>query len=248
MEKTLNKFRSTSAVCLCLVALLSVQLQATIIQHVEGVSVTGDSVILESQLTISGDILTVRLSNFSMTASNSPDDLLSSYYFDIYNSIGQRPELVLLSATGDVYLTNQTSADTLQTADADLKAVDKKDYTWYFSTFNSAANPYLGFGVGTVGNSTMTNNFPGNIVGGMDYSIYAGDVATQSLDDRLLVLNSITFTFSGLTGFTESDVLNSAAFGLGTAPESTLMFIPEPSTLTILAGGILIFKIRKRKR
>jgi len=173
-------------------------------------------------------------------------NLLSSYYFDIYNSIGQRPELTLLSATGDVYKTDENSTDTLQTANANLKAVAKKDDTWYFSAFNAAANPYLGFGVGTVGNSTMTNNFPGNIVGGIDYSIYAGDVVTQSLNDRLFVLNTITFTFSGVTGFTESDVLNSAVFGLGTSPDSTLMFIPEPSTLAILAGGILLFKIRRK--
>jgi hypothetical protein len=226
--------------------ILSAQLRATIVQRVEGVSATGDSVVFESQMAISGDILTVQLSNLSATASNSPDDLLSSYFFDIYNSIGQRPELLLRSATGDVYKTNKSSADTLQTSDADLKAVKKNDDTWYFSAFNSAANPYLGFGVGTVGNSKMTNNFPGNIVGGMDYSLYSGDVTSQSLSDRLLVLNSIMFTFSGVTGFKESDVLHSAAFGLGTSPDSTLMFIPEPSTLIVLAVGSLVFKIKRK--
>lgn len=243
----MKKIAFLTVFCVVLLTFLAAQSEANIIQHVEGVSITGDAVIFESQLAISGDILTVTLSNFSMTASNSPDDLLSSYYFDIYNSIGQRPELVLMSATGDVYKTDTSSADTLQTANANLKAVAKNDNTWYFSAFNTAANPYLGFGVGTVGNANMTpNNFPGNIVGGIDYSIYAGDVTTQSLSNKLLVLNSITFTFSGATGFTESDVLNSAAFGLGTSPDSTLMFIPEPSTLAILAGGILLFKIRRK--
>lgn len=220
--------------------------QATLIQRVEGFSATGDAVAFESQLTISGDILTVKLSNISLTASNSPDDLLSSYYFDIYNSAGLRPELVLLSAVGDVYKTSKSSADILYKPAANLKAVKKNDNTWYFSKFDAAAEPYLGFGVGTVGNSRMKNNFPGNIVGGMDYSIYSGDVKTQSLANRMLVGGSITFTFSGLTGFTEADVFPASMFGLGTSPDSFLMSIPEPSTLAILAGGLVLFKLRRK--
>jgi hypothetical protein len=250
MNKTI--FRAARIICLCAVLLYTAQLQATVIQNVSGTSSTGDAFAFESQLTISNDILTVKLSNLSSVASNSPDDLLSSYFFDIYNSIGQRPELVLLTATGNVYKTSKTAADTLQTANANLKAVNKKDDTWQFKTFDSSLNPSLGFGVGTVGNSNMApNNFNGNLVGGIDYSIYAGDVSTQSLSSSLLVRDAITFTFSGLTGFSESDIVKSYAFGLGTAPDSVISHtefpVPEPSMVAILGLGCLLLGKRTKR-
>lgn len=243
-----NKSRSTSALCLCILGFLSLRASAEIIQIAQGFSDTGDAVIFKSQLTIANDLLTVQLFNISPTASNSPDDLLSSYYFDIQNSDGQRPDLIFLSAFGDVYKTSKNSIDTLETAAANLKAQNKNDNTWQYLPMNPAFNPFLGFGVGTVGNSDLNhNNFNGNIVGGMDFSIFAGEITTQSLHNRLLVKNSATFTFSGLTGFTEADI-KSSAFGLGTSPDSMLIYdhfdIPEPATIVLLCFGILLFTKR----
>jgi hypothetical protein len=230
-----------------LILLFTLPSYSTVIQRSEGVSAKGVPVIFESKLTIDHDLLTIELSNISTTPSNNPDDLLSSYFFDIYNSIGQRPELILLSARGDVYKINKNSADTLQTASADLRAANSND-KWLFKPMDPSANPYLGFGVGTVGNSKMTpNNFPGNIVGSIEYSIYAGDISSQNLNNKLLVKDSLIFTFSGVNGFAESDILPNFTFGLGTKPDSVLSNIPEPATLTILGvGGTTLF-IRKRK-
>ncbi|MEN6384434.1 MAG: PEP-CTERM sorting domain-containing protein [Phycisphaerales bacterium] len=236
-------------IALCLLTLLfSTFASATIIHQTQGMSDTGDSIIFESRLTIDQDLLTLQLFNFSPLTSNSPDDLLSSYFFDIYNSIGQRPELVLISARGDVYQTNKKSADKLQTASADLKAVKSNDNTWIYKPMNPAYNPYLGFAVGTVGNGNLNpNGFPGNIVGAIDYSIYTGDIATQSLSNKLLVKDSLTFTFSGLTGFAESDISNYFMFGMGTKPDTILLNIPEPATLIILGLGGTVLFVRKRK-
>jgi len=246
----MNKFNLVymSAVCLCLLGFISVT-EATIIQTASGFSATGDAVSFKSLLTISDNILTVQLFNISPLSTNSPDDLLSSYFFDIRKSDGQRAMLNYLSATGDVYKTSKNSADTLKIIGANLKAVNSGDNTWKFLSLNSEYNPFLGFGIGTVGNSSMSpNNFPGNIVGNMDYSIYTGDVTTQSLHNRMFVKNSATFTFSGLMGFAEANIANSFAFGLGTAPESMLIVsmppnIPEPATIALLClGGLFLTK------
>ena len=218
---------------------------ASVIQTVSGLSSVDNPVSFKAELAIAGDTLTVTLYNTSTVGSSAPNDLLCSYYFDIINSGSGRPTLTYVSAAGDVWLTDKKSADVLHTAGANLKAVNADDHTWQFKTFDTAENPFLGFGLGTVGNSNLTNNFNGNIVDGMDYSIYAGDVTTQNLDDRLLVKGPVTFTFSGVSGFSEADISSSFVFGLGTAPDSLM---PEPGTLLLLAvGGVMALLRRKRK-
>ncbi len=218
---------------------------ATVTQSVVGFSASGDPVDFAAELSIVGDTLTVQLFNNSPAHSTSPDDLLSSFFFDVVNSTGNRPPLTYTSAFGDVWLTNKSAPDLLQTAQANLKAVNPGDHTWQFRALDAALTPFLGFGVGTVGNANLApNNFHGNIVGGFDYSIYAGDVTTQSLHGYLLVKPSATFTFSGLAGFTEADISGTAAFGMGTLPDG-ILWTPEPSTSLLLSLSALAL-LRRR--
>ncbi len=219
---------------------------ATVTQTASGVSAKGVPVSFQVDLTILDDTLTVTLFNTSTVPSANPDDTLCSFFFDIVDGGNNRPTLTYVSAVGDVYLTDKSSPDVLQTANANLKAVNVGDNTWQFRTLDVSASPFLGFGVGTVGNANLSpNNFNGNIVDGMDYGIYAGDVTTQNLHDRLLVKDSITFTFSGLTGFTEANIMPTVAFGLGTKPDS-LIWTPEPTTILLLALGSLPLLRRRR--
>jgi hypothetical protein len=202
-----------------------------------------------ADLSISGDILTLVLGNDSLNHINgaspslNPNDLLTSFYFDIVDGFNNRPALVYATAVGDVCLTDMDVADdcTDTTNEADLRAFIAGDDTWQF---NSGMSLLLGtdtltFGVGTAGNNSLSpNGFMGNVVDGFDYGLYAGDATTANLDNDLLTTGTITFTWSGATGFTDADIADEVVFGLGTQPDSTGL-VPEPSTGLLLGAGLL---------
>ncbi len=242
MRHTLKPFFSF-LIC----GVLSVNALGSVIHLGPGISATGDPILMRAELTISGDNLTIDLSNLSPVASNSPDDILSSYYFDIVNGGGSRPTLTYTSASGDVYLTDKVAPDTLQTVGAVLLAANPNDDAWAFKAMDESLTPFMGFGLGTVGNNGLSpNNFNGSIVDGMDYSLISGDVSTQSLHNRILVRNSATFNFSGITGFTEDDISANFVFGLGTAPDSTI--VPEPTSLGLMLIGCFALLFTRRKQ
>jgi hypothetical protein len=222
---------------------------ATVILNFDGTSAKGEAVSFQADLTISGDNLQIVLRNNS-TQSLNPDDLLTSFYFDIQDGLGNRPTLSYASASGDVYLADQASADTLQTAGADLQALVSGDNTWQFRDIFTLqpGTEVLAFGIGTAGNNSLTpNNFQGNVVDGIDYGIYAGDITTQNLDGILLVRGPATFNFTGVSGFTEDDISREALFGLGTQPDST-GFVPEPGSFAMLALGLMGLGLHGRRR
>jgi hypothetical protein len=220
----------------------------TVILSASGLSSANVPVDFEAQLSIAGDNLTVQLTNNSPVNSLNPNDLLGSFYFDIVDSFNNRPTLAYVTATGDVYLADKNNPDTLQTAGANLKALLAGDNTWQYKAMNAVLVPNGGFGIGTVGNSSAApNNFMGSIVGGIDYSIYKGDITTSNLDGKLLVNETATFTFSGVSAFTESNISPVFAFGLGTAPDSFM--VPEPSSFVLAALGLIGLVVwRRRKR
>ena len=216
---------------------------ATIEFVASGTSAKGVDVTFEADLTLSGDILTVVLTNNSPVDSLNPDDLLGSFYFDILNADGDRPVLTYDSASGDTYQGVKNGPDVLLEVGTDLQAFVKDDDSWQFKAFDAAFSPFLGFGIGTVGNSALSpNGFDGNVVGGVNFAIYKGEITTQPLTNpAALVKESAVFTFTGVTGFTEADIQPGFAFGLGTAPDSLLT--PEPATLILLGiGGLLLRK------
>ena len=214
-----------------------------------GVGCENQNVDFEAQLTIAGGTLTIVLSNNSAATTAGPYSLLTSFYFAITGD----PTLTYVSATGDVYLTDKDAADGLDTAGADLLADTAGDNTYQFRQGltldpGSPGGTILTYGVGTAGNSSLSpNGFSGNIVDGMDYGIYAGDIGSQNLDGKLLVKTTATFVFSGLTGYTEADISDTALFGLGTQPDSTGL-VPEPSTTLLMATGLagLVWLGRRR--
>ena len=245
---------------LALIAVLSLSLvptksEATLIHTWTGtLPSTSVEVSVQAEFTISGDLLTVVLSNNSTglvpaSSTLNPADLLTSLYFDIEND-GDRPTLTYEGATGDVYLGAQNTADTLVDAGADLIALDPDDGTWQFKSGLAlpVGGDVLTFGIGTAGNSDLhPNGFNGNIVGGFDYGIYAGDISTHNLDGTLLVSQTATYLFKGLSGFTEADIAELVVFGFGTQPELTVT-APEPGTFAMVGLGLLAMNWVGRRR
>ena len=237
----------------------------------------------QAQLALSGTTLSVVLSNVSPGSSSSADQMLSSFYFDIVKN-GIRPTLTYESATGFVWrlisnapdepfnytppaVAGGTGTSTLATGTvahvpSDLKAVKANDRTWQFRGMNDASAPFLGFGIGTVGNGAFGggggNGFTETIVGPpgpnfIAFSIYKnGDIQPvgRPVQNQFLVKNTATFTFSSpaLAGYTEADIAPRAVFGFGTGPD-TVLVVPEPGSLALLAfGGLACLGWQARRR
>jgi hypothetical protein len=199
---------------------------------------------LEAEFEITGDTLTLTLRNTSSSSSRGHRDLLTSFYFDITDG-SSRPTLTYLSATGDVYAGDFHDPDLLVEADADLLGDASGEGTWQFKqslNLLSGATT-LSFGLGTVANKKLDpNGFDKDIVERANYGIYSGDVLTCRLDGKTLVKESAIFEFSGIDGFTESDIV-AALFGLGKKPdclhEGDGGHVPEPTNALLLGTGLL---------
>ena len=78
---------------------------------------------------------------------------------------------------------------------------------------------------------------PGNTF--LNFAIYKGGDINPSgvLNNRYLVKNKATFTFSGVAGFTEANIGSTAVFGLGTGPDSVII-VPEPATITLVVAAV----------
>lgn len=220
---------------------------AEVITMWSGLSSTNVQVSFEAHMTISGNNLSIVLINNSPVSSLNPNDTLGSFYFDAICG-GVRPALSYNTAVGAVWWADANAPDTLINPAGNLKATAAGDNTWQFRTMNPGLSPFMGYGIGTVGNNGLSpNNFMGNIVDGRDYSIYKGEITTNNLDMNNLVKEQATFTFTGVSGCTEADISLVSAFGMGTAPDS-IEFSPEPATLGLLLGvGLFGFR-RPRTR
>jgi hypothetical protein len=243
-----------------------------------GVIYTGSSVVFSgtaaggqaarATFTVSAsnsNVLELFLENTSLSPTMSPAELLTSVYFNVLSgtTTGTPAPLTYQNATGQVYLTMKNMPDRPASyvppntvtypnppQPSNLQAFVPNDDTWQFKSGLAlvASSPPLAFGVGTVGNSSLTpNNFNGNIVNGFDFGIYKGDVTTQNLDNTLLVKNSAMFEFAGFGGFNLAQVSPHAVFGFGTNPDC-IISVPEPGTLSLATFGLLVALVTLRRR
>jgi hypothetical protein len=244
---------------------------------------TGTSVIFEGTATGSngplgaratftsgtGGVLKLLLENTSPPASKAPEDLLTSFYFNVLSgtTTGTSAPLTYQSALGQVYVTLKDFPDFTATWEppppsggtitypappqlSNLQAFNTGDLTWQFRDGLSlaASTPPLAFGVGTVGNSSLTpDNFNGNIVDGFDFGIFVGEVTTQPLDGSLLVKDLIEFEFAGFGGFNLAQISPHGVFGFGTDPD-LIITVPEPTAIVIATLGIAACGARQLRR
>lgn len=256
---------ATALVALVGLFVTSPPASATFIVSGSGMSAEGNPVSASATFDIVGDTLTLKLANTSPVDTTATADVLSSFYFDIVNAgsrptmnyvsgsgfvwqvkknsadipINYTPPVV---AGGSGTYTPATGGVTH--ALSDLAAVKDGDRTWQFRAMDVSLAPFEGFGLGTVGNSGFSpNGFdpaivgpPGN--GQIAFGIFTGSdiqpVGAPMLD-QYLVRDEATFTFSGLSGYTEADIVP-AVFGFGTGPDSTIS-VPEPGTGVMALAG-----------
>lgn len=264
---------------------------ATTVTFIEsGTSVEGHPLSVRAVLTGTDTTLTIDLYNEG-PASRNAKDILTSFYFDIADpATGVRPQLTHLSGTGRAFKVTTSGTDqpvswTPQTltpsssAASNLVAVNNGDQGWQFKTFNPPATipPTLGFGIGTVGNSSLKPplfpndlTFNGTVVSGTNpgrtminlgiYSLGSGTtgiVATDGIIDNFLIRNHAQFTFlvtgtdiTSLNPFDASWVGANVTWGFGTAPET--LFLPEPGSCTLAAvaplGGLGFWLVRRSRR
>ena len=231
---------------------------ATLVVPATGTSAEGRPVEFAASLTFAEDVLIVRLANVSPVDSKAAADVLTSFYFDIRRG-SDRPPLVLDTAEGFVFRVHAGKPDqpeyyTPQTFTqeagrvSNLVARAKGDASWLFREMDPHQNPFLGFGMGTVGNSGLDpNSFNPHIVGPpgkqmINFAIFAGiDIDPVGvLDNTHLVHREIEFRFTGAAGYGEKYIVDLFAFGMGTGPDSLItVSMPEPYGPVMAAGGIL---------
>lgn len=229
---------------------------------VSGTSAAGNPVSFMATLSASGSTLTIVLANVSQTPTKATADVLSSFYFDVFQD-GVRPTLSYASGAGQVYQVRRNGDDLyrpggLPAGATDLRALAAGAGTWQFRSWNTSSPPgplnvslppKLGFGIGTVGNSAFNpNGFFPLWVDQADYTLYstgtfAGIDPVGNLANRLLVKGTATFAFTGLDPQRPVDFGEPFVFGLGTTPDSMIVFTPEPFATALLVPGLIALLI-----
>ena len=239
-----------AALCTLPVNATPLTLSGSLTVQASGTSAAGNPVSFMATFTTSGSTLALTLVNTSLVPTTASADVLSSFYFDVLQD-GVRPTtLTYAAAAGQVYEVRRNAPDSyvpgsLPGGATDLRALTKDAGTWQFRTMNPGFEPGLGFGIGTVGNSTLSpNNFDPKFVDQADYTIYSTGTRSDinpvgNLVDRLLVRGTASFQFNGLDPCRPVEIVDRFVFGLGTSPDSIIVTVPEPKGLAFVMPGLL---------
>lgn len=260
-----------AAAAVLVVGCLTLPARGAIVVDAAGTSAAGNPVAFRATLAITGDELVIDLENISPAPTSVPADLLASFYFDIVRD-GIRPVLDYRSAVGQVVAVQKNAADrpviytppptaggkgtvTPGLGLSDLMATKPGDFTWQLRQFAPAPEPRAGFGLGTVGNSTLApSNFDPKVVDGGDFAIYRGDDIEPkgNLPGTYLAHELVRFRFCVGKGWTEADIVDRFTFGLGTSPDSMIVVsLPEPpasAASLLVATGVVGCMARQAAR
>jgi len=209
---------------------------------------TGNVVSGQAEFSVSGNFLTVTLTNTTAGGTLAQGDSLTGVVFDVD---GGSPTLSLTSIV-------LTGGSTIHTSASAINNAAALSGSWTTALSSGAA---YDFGVATTGFNGLFQ--AGTITRGnssANYGLIAtGTSLAHGFPKFPYIENSLTFTFSGALGLTDSQFDNvKLLFGTdGTGlinapppePEVNIHSTPEPGTLALAAmGGVgLCFAARRRK-
>jgi hypothetical protein len=197
---------------------------------------TGDSVAASALFEISGDTLTITLTNTTLGGTLLRGDVLTGLVWDIS---GATPVLAFpttaLTAGSDIF-TDKTTSNTS----------DPVNGSW---TNVLGATPISQYGVATTGFSGAFNAGTITLGSGIDYGIVSngtfpappGSGTSGSFNLGFpLIQDTLTFTLTGISGVSQSQITN-VKFLFGTSGEGivTGTAVPEPSTIVLALAALV---------
>lgn len=213
--------------------------QASVIFSGSGFNPEGNANVSGSALfTISGNTLTLVLTNTTLPRTTAQGNAMTGVTFDIG---GGSPVLTLTSTA----LTSGSDFWTSKTATNNAAALNG---SW---TNVLGASPLGEYGVATTG---FNGRFQGGSIALGNSAPNYGIVAAGTFDGTNVafggsqfpfVQNSMTFTFTGVAGFTESQIGNVKLL-FGTDGTGIITAIPAPGSLALIGLGGLVAARRRR--
>lgn len=207
---------------------------------------TGNTVSGQIEFSVTGNILSVTLTNTTAGGTLAQGDSLTGFVFDV---VGASPTLSLTSIA-------LTAGSSIHTSASAINNASPLSGSW---TSSLASGGAYDFGAATTGFGGLFQ--AGTITRGnasANYGLIAtGTSLAHGFPRFPYIENSLTFTFSGALGLTDSQFTNvHLLFGTdGTGvitpppPEVNIHSTPEPGTLALAAmGGVgMLFMARRRK-
>jgi len=207
---------------------------------------SGNLLSASATFDITGDILTITLSNtaaynYAADGQLTPAELLSGVFWTWSTGGATLTPLSATVAAGSIVQGSTCSTALCTSSTTNVGGEFRYDSgSWAFApgTTNGVA------GSGYIGGAANLNgpdlDFP-TAVSGMNFGIApSGFVAGNGnggVDNEPLIVGPVTFRFSGATGLLASNI-NNVVFTYGTSPDATIQ-VPEPATLSFLGLGLL---------
>jgi len=220
------------------------------------VSGTCDGLSASTDFTVSGNTLTVVLTNTSTNDVLIPSEVLTAVFFDISGFGGTlTPVSAMLSGGSTVYFGTENGGN----VGGEWAYGSSLSGAPHGSTMGISSAGFGLFGDGTFNGPNLGGP---DAVDGLQYGITsAGDDSTTGnaavTGSNELIHNQVIFTLTSSTPFLES-AINNVSFQYGTALDETNCqpgdhpTIPEPSTMLLLglalsgSGGVGFFRRRRK--